>query len=152
MNKGASLDDSIVNYMGCSGVVIASRQGKSYVATAGHCVHRVNKRTSFKHEGKTYLIIRTWCDKERDICFLEVEGSLPAAMLIKEKPENKIDTTIGFVDGKITRLSGRAIPGQSGGGIFTEDGSLWGVVSTTGTGVSIYPALERLGLLWILKK
>ena len=33
---------------------------------------------------------------------------------------------------------------------FTEDGALWGVVSTTGTGVSIYPALERLNLLWIL--
>jgi hypothetical protein len=151
-NAAVGLERHIIDYRGCSGVVIASKGGKSYVATAGHCVNRAVLRNWIKYEGASHQILRIWCDKERDICFLEVDGTMPPVKrLLKDKPNNRIDTTIGFVDGQITRLAGQAIPGQSGGGIFTEDGSIWGTVSTTGTGVSIYPALERLGLLWVLK-
>jgi S1-C subfamily serine protease len=150
VNGAQALSDSIINYRGCSGVVIANKGGRSYIATAGHCAG--SRQHGFDHNGKSYRILKMWPDKERDICFLEVEGVLPTARrLLKNKPSNKVDTTIGFVNGRLTRLSGRAIPGQSGGGIFTEDGALWGIVSTTGAGVSIYPALERMGLLWILK-
>ena len=44
------------------------------------------------------------------------------------------------------------MPGQSGGAVFTRDGKLWGVVSSTRSGVEIMPAIKRLGLEWILEK
>jgi len=147
--------DSVILYGGCSAVVLGYKDGKSYVATAGHCIdyaqrHKVKGVTV---NGTLMLVEKTWCDAERDICFISVIGKLtPYKNLAKDKPplQHGSDVIIGYVDDKMKITYGRAIPGQSGGGVFTPLGELWGVVSTTGQGVSIYPALERLNLLWML--
>lgn len=152
-----SQKDSIVLYGGCSATVIGYKDGVSYIATAGHCIDYA-KRHHVKGiviNGTLVKVDQTWCDEKRDICFISVTAELiPYRNLLRDKLVNAAgpDVIIGYVDDKMTITFGHAIPGQSGGGVFSSDGKLWGIVSTTGSGVSIYPALQRLNLLWVLEK
>lgn len=142
---------------GCSAIVLNSKNGKSYIASANHCFNFCGRRnvTWFKktpQDTQRYPILKVWNNSIKDITFYEVDGELPAYHnLAKDRPiDNGADIIIGWVDGVLTILVGRAIPGTSGGGCFNQNGQLWGCVSTTSNGPSIYPALKELGLLWIL--
>lgn len=127
----------------CSAVALWTRNGKTYVGTAGHCI----KRDSAIHkDGKTWQVTNIWCDKKTDICILEINDLLPVPERIIEKNKGSIDIIMGYVSGEPQVLIGEAIPGTSGGGVCDENGEFWGIVSRTSIGVEIIPALRRMGL------
>jgi len=143
---------------GCSAVVLNSKNGKSYIASASHCFDFCGRRGIYwfkktPQDAQRFPILRSWNNSIKDITFYEVEGTLEFYKnLLKDRPvDGGPDITIGWVDNELTTLVGRAIPGQSGGPCFSSSNNgCWGLVSTTSTGPAIWPALKELDLLWIL--
>ena len=131
---------------GCSCVAIGYKEGYTYLVSAQHCLHLSNPLVV-----QGLIVDKTWADVSHDIFFFRAHGKLNCAKVLKERLDYT-DITVGWRDSEMVQLPHRAVPGQSGGAVFSGNQGVWGIVSTTGEGVAIYPALERMGLLWILEK
>jgi len=142
--------DSNWAFGSCVGIGYDSKANETYLATAYHIidgnVHWVQQTDG---EGQLLQIVRTYNHPTRDIGFLVVKGRLPIVSVYKGVPSSDFDVTLGYIQGEFKNkgaLAGRAVPGQSGGGVFSNTAGLFGVVSTTGEAVAIWPALVDLKL------
>ena len=78
-----------------------------------------------------------------------VSGRLPTIPVFNGVPESDFDITLGYIEGNLNKkdfLTGKAVPGQSGGGVYSNKHGLYGIVSTTGEAVVIWSALVDLKL------
>jgi len=128
---------------GASCVAIGLKNNKTVLATADHVMRNNPKFCVF--DNIEYPIIDKICHPSKDICFFligeKVHYTTPKYIL-----DSKMDVVIGFVKKQKTVTNGRAVPGQSGGGVFDNNNGLYAIVSTTGTGVLIIPALQELNI------
>ena len=138
-----------------SGVIFRSDWGGSYAITAAHVVEGIpyHGKVQVTQRGYTWDAVVINSDAERDLAVLRIERPRPvgtAARLLDKGTALPIGTrllhvgnTLGFngsyLEGVLTatnRLGGEfsqtsilAWPGSSGGGVFTTDGRLVGVIT-----------------------
>ena len=128
---------------GASCVAIGLKNNKTVLVTADHVMRHNPKYCVFGD--KQYDIIDKICHPNKDICFFVINEKIQYLSPINIL-ESKDDIIIGFIKKTKTTTLGRAVPGQSGGGVFSVGKGLYAIVSTTGSGVQILPALEEIGI------
>lgn len=127
-------------------VCIGNIGNQSVIVSADHVI-RHNPEFVIFGDGK-YKIKDVRCHDTKDICVFYIDGLVPYLNPIDNDEPDDTDITLGFVNGFMVSRTGVAIPGQSGGGVFAKNKGLYAIVSTTGTGVKIIPALMELGVIW----
>lgn len=142
--------DSKWGYGSCVGIGYDSKTNETYLATADHVIRgdvKYVKQT--EGEGQLLKIVRVIKHPRKDIGFLVVNGRLPIIPVYEGVPLSDFDITYGYIDGDLKNKGlkiGQAVPGQSGGAVFSNRHGLYGIVSTTGEAVVIWSALVDLKL------
>lgn len=149
-------DKSEWAYGSCVGIGYDAANNETYLATAYHIIQggvKYVKQT--EGTGQLFRIVRQIGHPRKDIGFLVVEGRLPILPVFQGIPPAEYDITLGYIDGDFNKklpLIGKAVPGQSGGGVYSNTNGLYGVVSTTGEAVAIWPALVDLKLDYVTRQ
>jgi hypothetical protein len=144
----------------CSAVAIGvDKSAKlTYAVTAKHCTTRsITQITFYPMCGgfKRYNVLKVDKHPIKDFTLLTIDGIVdyttsPYRLVV---PDTKDDYVIGFEGGSPSRKTinkNWAIPGQSGGGVFSPETGLYAIVSTNTEGVNIYKALQDMKMDWIL--
>lgn len=153
-NEFGDMDTSIARGSG----VIFHKFGKSYVLTAAHVVEGIpfHGKVKVTQRGKEWTAIVVNADENRDVALLRIEVGyilgksaelsnsflpigthlLHVGNLVGRYPESYLEGVLAAHsrgDGEFDQTSVIAWPGSSGGGVFTSDGKLVGII-TRGVG------------------
>ena len=142
--------DSNWAFGSCVGIYYDETKNQTYLATAFHIIKgNVKYVKQTEGIGKLFRIVKEYSHPTKDIGFLVVDGRLPTIPVYKGIPSSDYDITLGYIEGRFNGkapLVGKAVPGQSGGGVYSNTKGLYGVVSTTGEAVAIWSAIVDLKL------
>lgn len=132
-----------------SGVCIgyATNENLTYVVSAHHVLKLGAKFIEDTESGITSEITSMLIHKYKDMGLFTVKGKFPITNVYRGTPKSDYDIIIGYIDGDLSKklpLVGRAVPGQSGGGVFSNNGGFFATVSTTGDAVETWSALVDL--------
>lgn len=132
-----------------SGVCIGYNQidNETYVVTAQHVMKLGVRKVLNTELNQSFDITTMFRHPTKDMGVLVIKGRLPFTNVYTGKPLSDYDIIIGYIDGEFNKklpLAGRAVPGQSGGGVFSNKVGFFATVSTTGDAVETWTALQEM--------
>lgn len=137
-----------------SGVAIAyGKHRRTYALTAQHVAAKIQVGDVVWQDKDKFNLLEIIHHPSKDISILTLDGFTPYVAIVSKLSVEKreFDITVGILQQQRKFYVGEAFPGMSGGGVYSVQYGLHGIISRTTSGVVIYKALQEMNMEQVLQ-